>query len=174
MKGITEKAVVTKWATTGEKVSSNMPKMYRFRLSCTYAKYHTGLFSPFIHSVVFNDSFRGQWRPWSDCMDLQADLGLHCPHIPKDTFSHDTAQIRISKTTTCLKPWTVWNEWSLQGICQQIAIFFLFPVIQSVHNEVFNNIITKTRLFKYIENFTSKNRKFSGKKLIFFIFLLKI
>ena len=38
--------------------------------------------------------------------------------------------------------------------------------------------ITKTRLFKYTENFTSKNRNFSGKKtgkktLIFFIFLLK-
>ena len=43
--------------------------------------------------------------------------------------------------------------------------------------------ITKTRLFKYIESFTSKNWKFSEKKkkkkkqqkkkLIFFIFLLK-
>ena len=34
--------------------------------------------------------------------------------------------------------------------------------------------ITKTRLFKYIENFTTKNWKFSDKKtLIFFIFLLK-
>ena len=32
--------------------------------------------------------------------------------------------------------------------------------------------ITKTRLFKYIENFTSKNWKL--KILIFFIFLLKI
>ena len=32
----------------------------------------------------------------------------------------------------------------------------------------------KTRLFKYIENFTSKNWKFSNKKtLIFFTFLLK-
>ena len=31
-------------------------------------------------------------------------------------------------------------------------------------------IITKTRLFKYIENFTSKNRKFSGKNSdIFYI-----
>ena len=29
------------------------------------------------------------------------------------------------------------------------------------------------RLFKCIENFTSKNRKFSDKKLYFFIFLLK-
>ena len=34
--------------------------------------------------------------------------------------------------------------------------------------------ITKTRLFKYIENFSSKNLKFSDKKtVIFFIFLLK-
>ena len=34
--------------------------------------------------------------------------------------------------------------------------------------------ITKTRLFKYTENFTRKNGKFSDKKtLIFFIFLLK-
>ena len=35
--------------------------------------------------------------------------------------------------------------------------------------------ITKTRLFNYIENFSSKNLKFSNKKktLIFFIFLLK-
>ena len=36
------------------------------------------------------------------------------------------------------------------------------------------NTITKTRLFKYIENFTSKNYKiFRWKTLIFFIFLLK-
>ena len=34
-------------------------------------------------------------------------------------------------------------------------------------------LITKTRLFKHIENFTTKNGKFSDKNLIFFIFLLK-
>ena len=33
--------------------------------------------------------------------------------------------------------------------------------------------ITKTRLLKYIENFISKNWKFSDKKLIFFIYLLE-
>ena len=34
--------------------------------------------------------------------------------------------------------------------------------------------ITKTRLFKYIENFTTKKRKISDKKILtFFIFLLK-
>ena len=31
-----------------------------------------------------------------------------------------------------------------------------------------DNNITKTRLFKYIENFTTKNRKFSGKKFWYF------
>ena len=31
-----------------------------------------------------------------------------------------------------------------------------------------SSYITKTRLFKYIENFTSKNRKFSDKKLWYF------
>ena len=33
--------------------------------------------------------------------------------------------------------------------------------------------IMKTRLFKYIENFTTKNWKFSDKILIFYRFLLK-
>ena len=33
--------------------------------------------------------------------------------------------------------------------------------------------LSKSRLFKYIENFTSKNWKFSEKTQIFFIFLLK-
>ena len=31
--------------------------------------------------------------------------------------------------------------------------------------QTFTHLIKKTRLFKYIEMFTSKNRKFSGKKL---------
>ena len=36
------------------------------------------------------------------------------------------------------------------------------------------NAITKTRLFKYTENFTTKKWKFSDKTiLIFFLFLLK-
>ena len=37
-----------------------------------------------------------------------------------------------------------------------------------------SQIITKTRLFKYIENFTSKNWKFTDKNLSYFsYFLLK-
>ena len=34
-------------------------------------------------------------------------------------------------------------------------------------------IITKTRQFKYIESFTTKNWKFSDKNCDFFVFLLK-
>ena len=42
---------------------------------------------------MFSDSVSGQWRPWSDCADAQSDLGLHCPRMPEDTFSHGAAHI---------------------------------------------------------------------------------
>ena len=45
--------------------------------------------APLIPSIIFNDSVTGQWRSWSDCSDVQADLGLCCPHMPKDAFLHD-------------------------------------------------------------------------------------
>ena len=52
------------------------------------------------------------------------------------------------------------------------CVFFVFFFIMT--RLIYKHIITKTRLFKYKENFTSKKRNFSGKKtLIFFIFLLK-
>ena len=63
-------------------------KMPRFRSSCTCAKYHPGLCSPSIHFKVSNDFVRGQWRPWSDCAEAQADLGLCYPHMPEEMFSH--------------------------------------------------------------------------------------
>ena len=47
--------------------------------------------------------------------------------------------------------------------------------------DTFHKFITKTRLFKYIENISSKNRKFPDKNsdifikknLVFFMFMLK-
>ena len=36
--------------------------------------------TPFMLSVISKDSVSRQWRPWSDCMDAQTDLGLCCPH----------------------------------------------------------------------------------------------
>ena len=52
------------WAVLTEKCFRTLRKMCRFRLSCACAKYHPALCSPFINSVVSNDSIRGQWRPW--------------------------------------------------------------------------------------------------------------
>ena len=72
-------------------VHSNMLKMCRFRSSCACAKYHPGLHSLIIHSVVSSDSVSGLWRPWTDCANAQADLGLRCPHVPEDKFSHGAA-----------------------------------------------------------------------------------
>ena len=42
---------------------------------------------------VSKDSVSGQGRPWSACTDVQADLGLCCPHIPEDTFSHGMSHL---------------------------------------------------------------------------------
>ena len=73
-----------------------------------------------------------------------------------------------------------WNE-----MMKQIHVqFFINPFLFSNEmNKIYKKTlkqdetdqnIMKTRLFKYIENFTSKNWKFSDKKLLlFFIFLLK-
>ena len=54
-------------------------------------KVSSGLCCPFIHSVVSNDSVIGVQRPWSDCTNAQADLGLRCPYMPEDMFSHSAA-----------------------------------------------------------------------------------
>ena len=59
-----------------------------FWSSCACAKYHSGLCSLFIHSVVSNNCVSTQWRLWSDCADARADLGLRCPHMSEETFSH--------------------------------------------------------------------------------------
>ena len=63
------------------------------RSSYPCAIYHLSLCSPFIHFVVSNDLISGQSRPWSDCTDVQADLGLRCPHMPEDTFLLGVAHI---------------------------------------------------------------------------------
>ena len=73
------------WPASSKKVPSNMHKMRRFRSSSTYAKYN--LCSPFIPSVVWSsDSVSMHWRPWADCADEQADLGLHQSCVPKDAW----------------------------------------------------------------------------------------
>ena len=62
-----------------------------------------GFCSPFIHSLVPNDPVSGQWRPWSDCMDAQADLGHRCSHMPDDTFLHGAAHFSMKTSVYTLK-----------------------------------------------------------------------
>ena len=71
------------WVTSSKKVPSNMRKMCWFRSSCACQRYHPSLCSPFIYSVVSNDSGSRMWRPWLDCADEQADQGCHCRLLPE-------------------------------------------------------------------------------------------
>ena len=48
----------------------------------------------------------------------------------------------------------------------------LFASLQRIHSQKWSTL-TKTCLFKNTENFTTKKRRCLGKKMIFFIFLLK-
>ena len=70
-----------------------MPKCTVSDLSPADTKSHPGIYSPFIHSVVSNDFVHRQQKPWSECADAQADMGLHCAHMAKDMFSHGAALI---------------------------------------------------------------------------------
>ena len=65
----------------------------RIHIILRMRKVSAGICSPLIHSVVSNDSGSGQRRPWSDCADAQADLGLRCPHMLEDMFSHGTVRL---------------------------------------------------------------------------------
>ena len=69
-------------AMSMEKVTSNTRKMCRFSTFCACAKCHPGLCSPFIHSVISNDSVSRRWRPLDSFrQEVQANLGLRCPNL---------------------------------------------------------------------------------------------
>ena len=89
-----------------ENVSSSMRKMHRIRFSSrACAKSHPGNCSTLIPSIVSNDSISGELRPWLDyanvkalirLRDARADLGLHCTHMPENTFLHSAAHIQMN------------------------------------------------------------------------------
>ena len=121
------------WAALYENVSSGMRQTRSFISSCAFAKYHPGLCSPFIHSVVSNDSVSGQRRPGSDCAYAQSDLGLRCPQLPEDTFWHGTAQCDLSiylsiyyrhrfiyyATSHSQTDSTIYSSHALRDLCEQ-------------------------------------------------------
>ena len=89
--------VVHTLATSRDKVPSSMRKMCGITSSCTCPKSDLGICFPLIHSVVYNDSVCRQGRTRSDCANAQVDLGLRCPYMPEDTFSHGMAQMCMDK-----------------------------------------------------------------------------
>ena len=90
--------IIFRWATCGEKCLRVCPK-------CADSDHHTHAQS-IIRAFAF-DSYIMQHPITlladSECpgqtarsADAQADLGLHCPHMPEDTFSLGAAQIKQS------------------------------------------------------------------------------
>ena len=55
---------------------------------------------------------------------------------------------------------------------ENIHVWYLVEVLLMI-NHIIMFVMTKTRLFKYIEYLTSKNWKFSDKNSDIFLFLLK-
>ena len=95
---------------------------------------------------------------------------FYCPFYitQKDIFF-----IILNENSCSEWPYLIRNSLSFLCLC-------LFVCVEVLHNffntiEIFTILfITKTRLFKYIENFTTKkNKNFQKKILLFFIFLLK-
>ena len=132
------------WVASNEKLSSNMRKMRTFRSSCECAKYHPGLCSPFILSVVANDSVSGQWRPWSDCADTQADRGFAVRICPK-TLSRTTRSSIYGKRATLRAESTQKKKkkkckfWSYD---KQNIVIFMFLSYDIVH---YFHIFTRQR-----------------------------
>ena len=102
-------------ATSSEKVSSNMRKMHRFRFIPRMRKV---LFKQY--SFVSNDSVCGQRMPWSDCADAQADLGLRCPYMPEDTFSHGAAHFRDTPIAPVNKTSRITCEQQCTEACDRV------------------------------------------------------
>ena len=47
---------------------------------------HQNLCPPLKHSILSNCSVNDQQTPWSDCSEVQSDLGLCCPHMLQRHF----------------------------------------------------------------------------------------
>ena len=79
---------------TKPNMSSSMRKMQRFKFIPRMRIVRA--FALHWYILVLNNSVSGQWRPWSDCADAQADLGLRCPLYARRRF-------RMA--------WSIWYDW---------------------------------------------------------------
>ena len=87
--------------STKRNASLSTSKMQRFRLIPRMLKVSSGHFLSIVTFYSVNGSISRQRRPWSDCTDAQADLGLRCLHTLKDMFLHCAAKIML--TLPCKK-----------------------------------------------------------------------
>ena len=70
-----------KRAASSEKNAFDHAQMHRFRSSWPYAKYHLGLCSLFIRSVVANSSVSGS-EDLNQTARMRRLIGLRCPYMP--------------------------------------------------------------------------------------------
>ena len=66
-----------------------------------------GFCSPFIFSVVYNDSVSRQWRPWSDCA-VWSGPSLSA-HDPQGTFSLGGAHVFTVFTLSTVNTYIWWS-----------------------------------------------------------------
>ena len=146
-----------KWTAPSENVSLSMRKMRRFGSSCACAKYHLRLCSQFIHFTVSNDSVSGQWRPWSDCADAQADLGLRRPHMSKDTLLRGAVLMGIAQWAhSVLANNCCWRCCSCTSICKKSRAKSLTLTHLNVRPIlVFGEFSAKSPLFHFFYYLTS-------------------
>ena len=114
-----------------------MRRICRFTSSCTCAKSHFSISSPLNHSIVSNDSVCGQWWPWSDCADAQSNLGLRCPHMFEDKFSHGGA---IDKNGSFAKRFISPNCQRHSRNISYLIIFFFLDMSRFVMSELLGAI----------------------------------
>ena len=124
-----------------------------FRSSCSCAKYYPGLWFLWIHSVVPNDSVSEQWRSWSYCADALADLGLRCPHMSEDTFSHGSAHLIV---VNILLYKTV-----ISDVFSHLGVNFEILVMQHTADKISNGVRNSLLLESWYQILLFKNRPFS-------------
>ena len=90
---------------------------YRVRSSCAYAKYHSRLCSPFIHSAAPNNSVSKTEKAPSDSASMQSNLDLHCQHMPEDMFLYGAAHVQCALKQTIFQEW-----WTIKSQREQLGL----------------------------------------------------
>ena len=129
----------------------------------------------------------GRWGRWGSGGESMQPCKLQC-HPLKSLNETENPTVFLPCVCCFLEKYLYISiDFSVAGVKCRVAVpvlhhsaVFVFIFIGSIRYirvswkvEFRVKPIMKTRLFKYIENFTTQNWKFSDKNLIFFIFLLK-